>query len=96
MWQFKTVLSAVREEGAKSYYAIDFKRGEKLSEKSLDLAVTTLKDVHAKCAEIDAARAAKIVKKDVAADAAEVEREEEEPGGVEYPKDDINPDDIPF
>ena len=93
VWQFKTVLAAVREEGRKSYYAIDFKRGERLSETSLDLAVSTLKGVHAKCQEIDAARAAKIVKQDVATDAVEEEREE---GGIEYPEGDIDPASIPF
>jgi hypothetical protein len=46
----------VREEGRKSYYAIDFKRGEALSEKSLEFAVGKLKEIHAKCEEIDAAR----------------------------------------
>jgi hypothetical protein len=94
VWQYKTVLSAVREEGHKSYYAIDFKRGEALSEKSLEYAVEKLKEVHAKCSEIDATRAAKIAKRDVAG--PEEEREEETVGGIEYPKDDINPDDIPF
>jgi hypothetical protein len=44
----------VREEGRKSYYAIDFKRGEALSEKSLEFAVGKLKEIHAKREEIDA------------------------------------------
>jgi hypothetical protein len=92
LWQYKTILSAVREEGRKTYYAIDFKRGDALSERSLEFAVEKLREVHAKCVEIDTARATKMVKKDVVA-APEEGAQEEEPT---YPADDINPDDIPF
>jgi len=45
--------------------------------------------VHARCAEIETGRAAKVVKTEVAADPVEEV-------GVKYPEDDINPDDIPF
>ena len=60
MWEYVTELHPVIEEGAKTYFAIDFKRGQKLEE-TLSLAKTTLMDVALNCREVDEARAAKIM-----------------------------------
>lgn len=95
VWQYQTILSSVREEGAKSYYVIDFKRGDRLDDASQEFAIAKLKDVHAKCTEIDAARAAKIAKADVQVETA-AEEGSAEGGEVEYPADEIDPDSIPF
>jgi len=61
MWEYATELHPVIEEGAKSYFAIDFKRGAKLEERTLSLAKTKLMDVALNCRKVDEARAAKIV-----------------------------------
>jgi hypothetical protein len=95
-YQYKTKLTPVLEEGQRSYYAINFERGERLSEKSYAFAVEKMKEVHAKCVEIDAARAQRVVKAATVDDVVLEPEEESEPATVDYPKDDINPDDISF
>jgi hypothetical protein len=90
-YQYKTVLRPVLEQGAKSYFAIHFERGERLSEKSYEYAMAKLREVHEKCVEIDEARAKRVANSDVVPE-HEVEQELEEGEA----KDDINPDDIPF
>jgi len=85
----------VLEEGKQTYYAINFQRGEKLSEKSYDTALARMKEVHDNCVEIDTSRAMRIVKDsstDVVPDPEVAPQEDVS----DYPKDDINPDDIPF
>jgi hypothetical protein len=94
VWQYVTGLSAIVEQGAKSYFAIDFKRYDKLDAETLALAEAKLREVALNCREVDEARAAKIVQ------SAQVEivadRAEEGPTGIDYSNTDINPDDIPF
>jgi hypothetical protein len=94
VYEYETIVEPVLEQGLKAYYAIDFKRGAKVDEHTYALAMQHLKAVHEKCVEQDTARAAKIAKAgtvpadDVVPDA--------EASGLQYPTDDINPDDIPF
>ena len=61
MWEYAPSLHPVIEEGAKSYFAIDFKRGAKLEERTLSLAKNKLMDVALNCRKVDEARATKIV-----------------------------------
>src|ERR1700728_518982 len=61
MWEYATELHPVIEEGAKTYFAIDFKRGAKLEERTLSLAKTKLMDVALNCRKVDEARAMKFV-----------------------------------
>jgi hypothetical protein len=56
IWEYETVLSAVLEEGSKSYFCMNFSKGRKLDDDMQAIAVETLKQVHAKCVELDAAR----------------------------------------
>jgi hypothetical protein len=99
MFDFVTKLTPVLEKGAKSYYTVNFERGEKLDEKQLAYALQRLEEVYEKCVELDAAAAAKA---EVAKDVSEVVVDPDAAldnalgGGIEYPKEDINPDDIPF
>ncbi len=94
MWQYETILEPVLEQGRKSYYAINFKVGEKLNLETLALAESTLKEVALNCREVDEARARKIVQ------SAPVEivqdTRQEEGSKVEYPDVEIDPDSIPF
>jgi hypothetical protein len=91
-YNFKTLLQPVTEHGTKSYYAIDFQRGERLSSESQQVAFDTMRQVHENCLAVDEARAERIAKADV----PEEEPEEEQPEQADYPTGDINPDDIPF
>jgi hypothetical protein len=61
MWEYITELSAVVEEGAKTYFAIDFKQLTKLTPEELTLAEAKLREVAQNCRDVDEARAAKIV-----------------------------------
>lgn len=102
-YQFKTVLTPVQEEGAQTYFAINFQRGDKLTEKSYELALGRMCEVHENCTEVDTQRAMRIVKETTGdpgivpggteLDKALSQHEEEE---HTYPKDEIDPADIPF
>jgi hypothetical protein len=89
MWEYATELSAVVEEGAKTYFAINFQQGEKLNPETLALAEAKLREVAQNCRDVDEARAAKIVQ------SAKVEiaapEDGEQPTGSDYPpaEDDI-------
>ena len=95
-YQFETILTPVKEQGAQPYYAINFQRGDKLSEEDAALALSRMKEVHDNCVEIDTKRAMRIVE---AAQADGVVPEEgaapAQDMAADYPTD-INPDDIPF
>jgi len=95
MWEYVTELHPVIEEGAKTYFAIDFKRGKKLDERTLALAKEKLMDVALNCRKVDEARAAKFVQS-AKVETASAEEHEEEASGIKYPTEEVNPDDIPF
>lgn len=59
LWEYVTNISAILEKGQKSYYCMNFTRGEKLDEKFLAIALEKMKEVHFKCVEIDTARTQK-------------------------------------
>jgi hypothetical protein len=68
---------------------------------SYKFAIEKLQLVHENCTQVDTARALKIVKSTQVDAGLEPEEENTaeqdfQNGGVDYPKDDINPDDIPF
>jgi hypothetical protein len=96
-YQFKTTLTPVKEEGKQTYFAINFQRGERLSETSYALAMERMKDVHENCVAVDTQRAMRIVKDATGAGPDIVPEGEEAPSDKpDYPTEDINPDDIPF
>ena len=99
MWEYSTELHPVIEEGAKTYFAIDFKRGAKLEERTLSLAKTKLMDVALNCRKVDEARAAKIVqgaKVETAAPVAEEDLGNDEETGYVPPSEDDILSSIPF
>lgn len=94
--EYVTVLSAVKEQGKKTYFTINFTRGEKLDAKLQDVANNTLRDIHGKLLAQDTARKERIAsmgKEEQVADDPE-KPEAEKP--ADYPEEEINPDDIPF
>ena len=94
MWEYVTELSAIVEEGAKSYFAINFQQGEKLDPETLALAEAKLREVAQNCRDVDEARAAKIVQgaKVEIATAQESDEESDAPASTD---DDIL-NNIPF
>lgn len=93
VYEYVTVVRPVLEKSLKSYFAIDFKRGERLEPALYDVAMENLKSVHEKCVEQDRARAQRIAR---SATAAPTDDDTEEPSEAGYPTGDVNPDDIPF
>jgi hypothetical protein len=102
IWQYYTVLSPVFEQGKMAYFAIDFKRGERIDDETLaNVVAPTLRKVRDNCAAVDQSRQEKIAAGITAPAAEPTEVAPEEghdaaAGGIEYPADEINPDDIPF
>lgn len=94
-YNFKTILQPVIERGKKTYYTINFQRGDRLSDAGQKIAIDRMREVHVNCLEVDKARAAKVVAAATVDDIVPEALEDVEEG-VDYPKDDINPDDIPF
>lgn len=92
-YQYKTVLTPILEEGKQTYYAINFARGEKLSDKQYDYALEKMREVHENCTEVDVQRASRIVK---SASTGEVQEAEVDDTLPAHMTDDVNPDDIPF
>lgn len=102
-WEYVTELSAVLEKGAKAYFCMDFTKGAKLDERYLKHALEKMKEVHTRIVEIDesrrAKRAANSDRQTTAEDPVDTPAHDpalDEGAGVDAPKDDINPDDIPF
>jgi predicted RecB family nuclease len=98
--EYELQISAYRaaiENGEKTYYAIDFQRGERLSDASQQVALEEMRKVHEQCVAVDTARAAKIVASPTAEDIVPMEDEETQDGPAPYPAaaDDIA-DSIPF
>lgn len=98
LWQYYTILTPVLEKGLKSYFAIDFKRGEELDGEFVrDIVAPALLRVAENIKGVDRSRHEKIADAaSKAAEPAEPQGGAHEEAGDEYPKDDINPDDIPF
>ena len=94
---FFTKLVPVGEEGPNgTYYAIDFQRGEKLSEAQQKYVDSLIKEVHEAIQEND--RRFAVTAPDTQSSLPEIQAddEEEEEDGAKYPEDNINPEDIPF
>lgn len=90
IFDFHTNLSASKEEGELGeYYSIKFEKGERLPENLLEKAIEKLGAIHEVIKSFDeyykVSDASKIT-----------EDSEQQAEKVEYPSDDVNPDDIPF
>ena len=88
IFRFVTRLGVVKEQGQREYYAMTFERGEALSEQQMERVAEELRKVHDTTVRQDA-----YYQK---APTIETKPEEVTPDRVEYPEEDINPDDIPF
>jgi hypothetical protein len=96
MWEYYTILTPVFEQGKMSYFAIDFKRGDRVEGDVLGSAVAPwLRVVRDNVAAVDRSRQEKIAAA-VTAPETTIEAEVQEEPAAKYPEDDINPDDIPF
>jgi hypothetical protein len=93
--EFVTTCKGVFREGQntdgsrnkrKDHYAMSFSTGRKLNESELAKVEGMIRDVHEKTAPATAPTHEDVLE----------EQEEASPSGIEYPKDEINPDDIPF
>ncbi len=102
-WEYVTELSAILEKGQKSYYCMDFARGQKLDERFQQLALEKMKEVHYRIVEIDEARKAKRAanadRPTLPEDPTDTPAHDpalDEGAGTDTVRDSINPDDIPF
>lgn len=102
IWQSYTVLYPVLEQGKQSYFAIDFKRGDRIDDETIAKVVApALRKVRDNCAAVDRARQERIVASATVVPAEPQGEREEAPqegiAGTEgYSEVDINPEDIPF
>lgn len=91
-YETRTRLSVIKEGEARTYYCIDFQRGEALDEEQKAKVIENMTTVYENCKAFD----------DYYRKAPVVTQETELPtiaaddSGTSYPDDEINPDDIPF
>ena len=89
--EFITNLKSVKEQGAKEYFCIDFKRGPKLPEDKLELSIEKIRDIHKMTTAQDRYYNVK--------SESEVRAETQNIQETDYPDaagEGINPEDIPF
>lgn len=90
-WQYMTVLKPVKESSTMAdYYAIEFIRGEVLSDDRIEKVATMIEEVHNHIKDLDAyynQKTAQQIVTDVAPPEATAD---------DYPEEEINPEDIPF
>lgn len=98
MFEYRTKLGVITEDGRMQYYAISFERGEKLQPEDMHRVATNLRMVHDVTTKQDAYYKATAAPAGsvIARSADEAEQGAELPPPMDYPGDDINPDDIPF
>jgi len=89
--QFVSILELVKEQGKKDYFTMTFNRGNKLDEETQKIADMSLREVHEKLTEQDMTVNAR-----AKAPAQTSNPHELQVPSIEYPEDDINPEDIPF
>jgi hypothetical protein len=87
-YNFKTRISAVEEKGMKAYFVINFQRGERLSADQQEAVITDIERVYEFTSAYDEHYGN--------SPAVEPAPTAEVDAGIEYPAEDINPDDIPF
>lgn len=92
---YVTELSAIKEEGKKTYFCIKFTRGEKLSAETQKVADESLVKFYNVLSEQDSKVKAK-KEIDVEPKVTSQENPNADLPVVEYPEDEINPEDIPF
>lgn len=91
---YETLLAHVKEEGKKTYFTVTFERGEKLSPELCALADQTLREVFENITATDTARINRI--KALGAKGDHIDEIPDDEGGIQYPTEEVNPDDIPF
>jgi flagella basal body P-ring formation protein FlgA len=92
-YNYLTRLVPVQEEGAKTYYAIDFQRGEKLNEEQQKLVVENIETVYENVKQVDDYYG-NVSEEDIKKE--ESKEKTEDVVDLDYPEEEINPDDIPF
>jgi hypothetical protein len=91
------VLTPALEQGAQTYFAINFQRGDKLNDKGYAIVLERMREVHDNCVEVDMARANRIVKDSTTTTDIQVEPTATDDDALPpHMTEDINPDDIPF
>lgn len=95
MYEYVTVLSPIAEKGQQDYFTIKFDRGERLDDVTQKFAYAKLEEVFENCKAQDQALAEKVAALPQATVKSETTVASSGPG-IDYPKDEINPDDIPF
>lgn len=99
IWEYRTILTPLMEEGKQTYFAINFERGERLQAKGYEFAVKTLTDLHSQIVTQDTARMERMAKADIQVEEPPEDKfYEDTPAEVATPDDtgEVNPDDIPF
>lgn len=97
-YEYETVLKPVEESGPLgAYFAIDFSRGKKLTKEQLDLVEKDMRKVHEYTTRSDAHYGVIDAKTASPMGASLPSRiAEKEEVTIEYPEEEINPDEIPF
>jgi len=116
-WQYKTLLKQSAESSSLgAYYAIQFIKGDKLTDEQIEKTAKMIEEVHNKILTIDQYYASKMPNRSESQvttekerviqygeDAKKWEKDHEGQGnnqnqveGVDYPEEEINPEDIPF
>lgn len=92
-YEYKTRLDAIEEGETRKYYCINFARGEKLTDEQLGKVYEDIKMVHESCSKFDKyydVSTVREIKQDIEKESIEGKND------VEYPEEEINPEDIPF
>jgi len=93
-----TILKAIKEESKKTYYCINFIKGTRLDETTQKIADSALIEMHDILSEQDKVRKEKFEKRKtpVAEGVDEIPSGQDDVQPIDYPEDEINPEDIPF
>lgn len=97
-YDFVTILSPLEEEGPQgTYYCVGYKRGEELSKEMQDKAGDEMYRAFDYCKKVDDYYATQFKARSAPKkEAGEDQSGEDDGEGIDYPKDEINPEDIPF
>lgn len=95
-YEFITSLSAVAEKSPLGdYYCINFQKGEKLNDKQMEKVSESIKEFHDNIVEQDTFYRSKD-EKDIKKEVLKETGEEKDEDAIEYPEEEIDPNDIPF
>jgi len=90
-YSVKTKLVPVQEGDTRTYWCVDFKRGDELTPEQQEAVYADIAKVHASCSNFDKyydVSTVPQIKKDIEVEKTKVDGE--------YPEEEINPEDIPF